>query len=83
MRTDKVKKVQFCIWIDPMILERVKKLDEVLNKHRRNDRHGKPVNNISMSVYWEGVIKEHLNSRYVMDLLAVMSEKVRDEGYLL
>ena len=57
-------------------------LDKVLNKHRRNDKHGKPMQNISKSVYWEGVIKEHLNTGDVMDLLAISSIKVRREGYL-
>ena len=80
---DKVRKVQFNIYVDQGVLDKVRQLDEVLNKHRRNDRHGKPRENISKSVYWEGVIKEHLNSRDVIELLAITSEKVRTEGYLL
>ena len=81
-RLNKVKKVQFNINIDPGVLERVELLDSILNKHRRNDRHGKPMQNISKSVYWEGIIKEHLNSRDVMQLLAFTNVKVRTEGYL-
>ena len=82
MKDGKYRKVQFKIMVDEQVFERVQKLDEVLNKHRRNDRHGKPMENISKSVYWEGVIKEHLNSSDVMGLLAMKSEKIRTEGYL-
>lgn len=71
------KKVQFNIYVDPGVLERVGMLDEVLNRH-----HKRSSSNISKSVYWEGVMKEHLNSREVIDLLAVTSDKIRQEGYL-
>lgn len=82
MGNDKVKgtgkKVQFNIYVDPGILKRVNVLDKILNKHHK--RHG---SNISKSVYWEGVMKEHLNSRDVIELLAFTSGEIKSEGYLV
>lgn len=77
MNGDNGKKVQFKIYLDPMVLERIQMLDEILNKHHRRRR-----TNVTKSVYWEGVIKEHLNSRDVLSLLSFNSEKVRKEGYV-
>ena len=71
MNGEKSKKVQFKIYIDPEIFERVEMLDAILNKHRRNNRHGVLMDNISMSEYWEGVIKEHLNQPNNLDLLGL------------
>ena len=71
------KKVQFNIYVDPGVLERVEMLDKVLNMH-----HKRSSSNVSKSVYWEGVMKEHLNSMEVMQLLSLLNVKVKQEGYL-
>jgi len=79
---EKVKKVQFKIRIDPKIMERVQTLDRILNRYRSNDRHGKVRDNISMSEYWEGIIKEHLNSTDVIELIRVSEGKLVNDGSL-
>ena len=79
---DYVKKEKLKIRIDPKIMERVQTLDRILNRHRSNDRHGKVRDNISMSEYWEGIIKEHLNSKDVIDLMRVSEGKLVTDGSL-
>jgi hypothetical protein len=78
----RVKKVQFKIRIDPRIMDRAQKLDRILNRYKRNDRHGKPMDHISMSEYWEGIMKEHLNSRDVIEFIRVSEGKIVSDGLL-
>jgi len=72
-----MNKGQVKIYVDKDIIYRMDKLDEILNRHKHRG-----VMVISKSSYWEGVIKEHLNSRDVIELLAVGDKKIRHDGYL-
>lgn len=77
-----MKKIQFKIYVDPTVMERIQKLDGILNRYRGTDRHGKVRDNVNKSEYWEGIMKEHLNSREVIELMMLSDGKIKGEGLL-